>query len=360
MSLRRSPSQKRQVVQCYDQNVMIITHGHLFVCLFVCLSSKFISKTKRNKASYQQQHKVFRQNYDPVIDFSLETKLYIVAPIGSGGNGGVWFAVTKDLKRCCSIKFIFPMDTRVSEEAKLTYINRSARNEYDNWNVVYGSNDDDVLPKCHLGKVKSGRCDDGHELYLCMPYISPAPKRMWPMLGSRCIGLAGDDVQNALRKFAASGYKQGSIRWEHFGFFPVPSKKKNKKDRKEVEGEDGGTVQMSPFVLPSIMVKGETSMEEDGWKKGNGQDKTKENDEDEEEEENEEEDDDESPELKLYCVDLGRIVAFEPDEDKEAWVQEAVETLRSNIPPDTYGFRPTSDFEAMQREGYLWEHTYRV
>ena len=46
-----------------------------------------------------------KQNYDPRIDFSTEQELYVVAYLGAGGNGDVWFAVTTDFKRCCAVKF---------------------------------------------------------------------------------------------------------------------------------------------------------------------------------------------------------------------------------------------------------------
>ena len=134
------------------------------------------------------------------IDFSKTTKLYLMAPLGRGGNGDVWFALSssandndgggddedheKQQKKkpkleeeeeegktssslsppppcCCAIKYFFPNKTKSQREM--------AQEECDHWNTIYGG----ILPKCHVGMTY----DDG--AYLCMPYLAELPKRLW-------------------------------------------------------------------------------------------------------------------------------------------------------------------------------------
>lgn len=165
---------------------------------------------------------MYKQHFNPRINFQDETELLVVAPLGRGGNGEVWFAITPDTERCCAVKFFFK-----DKGCQQTIFDLADR-ERKNWDKVYGN--DDNLPKCHVGQL----CDDTNHSYLCMPYICQVPQRMWPMIAMPFMG--GDvGLKSAFAKFVAAGLKQGSIRWAHVGFFPKGSGTGDEEDSNVLE-----------------------------------------------------------------------------------------------------------------------------
>jgi hypothetical protein len=139
------------------------------------------------------------------IDFTNTEKLYLVAPLGRGGNGDVWFAIAADpddaealSNKCCAIKYFFKRKDDPRSGREIAY------QECEHWNTIYG--DKVGLPKCHVGLTYDSA-------YLCMPYLQDLPKRLWGVL------LADGGAEEALIRFTQSGYKQESMRWEHFRLF---------------------------------------------------------------------------------------------------------------------------------------------
>ena len=194
-----------------------------------------------------------------------------MAYLGAGGNGDVWFAVTTDFKRCCAVKF-FNSSGEYSKR-------QLAQMEAHNWKLVYGDGKS-PLPSCHVGYMGGTTEENAAQAYLCMPYLGQVPKRMWYMLRPDS-PLAGDDLERALRRFVDAGYKQGSLRWEHLGFFPVDDNNGN-------ENEEGNN-------------------NDDG---GDGGGST----------------------LEIYMFDLGRIEKFDDNDDTDAWVQESLRTFIELLP----------------------------
>lgn len=151
------------------------------------------------------------------------------------------------------------------------------------------------LPKCHVGHL----CDDN--AYLCMPYISPLPPRLWPIMADPIFGC--QDLEKALGKFVQVGLKQGSMRWSHVGFFPMKEEEENNE-----QGDD---------------------------------------DDDEEEEETAN-----FEAMAVYIMGLGRLEDFQDDNEKNTWIQQSIKTLRSAVPPSCVGF----DMRSLHREGHFREH----
>jgi hypothetical protein len=94
---------------------------------------------------------------------------------------------------CCAVKFFLRRDDRNPRVL--------ADKELENWTKVYGK----VLPACRVGKLPNNAG------YLCMPYLQPIPRnqRLQEM----------NNVKEALKSFAESGYKHNDIRWRHFGSY---------------------------------------------------------------------------------------------------------------------------------------------
>jgi hypothetical protein len=99
---------------------------------------------------------------------------------------------------CCAVKFFLKLNDNKLKRSTIQLANE----ELDNWNKVYGNRD---LPACRVGKLPN---DGG---YLCMPYLKPIPINQ--RLEQK------ENVKEALKIFAKSGYKHNDIRWRHFGWW---------------------------------------------------------------------------------------------------------------------------------------------
>lgn len=230
--------------------------------------------------------KLYKQAYSPHVNFQDETDLWIVAFLGRGGNGEVWFAITPDRERCCAVKFF-------SKQPDCRWTSHQlAQRECDNWSLVYGN--DTNLPKCHVGHLCSNQDTTA---YLCMPYISALPRRLWPIMAdaTTMFGRSPHDLEAALGKFVQVGFKQGSMRWSHIGFFPVAN-------------EPG-------------------------------------------------DDDEEDSAMAVYIMDLGRLENFEDNNEKNIWVQQSIEALRSAVPASCIG---PVDFGKLRLEGHFREHVHTM
>ena len=238
---------------------------------------------------------LYKQKYDPHINFQEEQQLYAVAFLGRGGNGEAWFAITEDGERCGAIKFFYGAGS--TEDL--------AQAERKNWETVYG--DDEHLPKCHVGKLASGTA------YLCMPYINPIP----PRLRSIMMDFTPECIEEAFDRFVKAGLKQGSIRWEHLGFFPIP-----KAAGGNSGGDDGETT--SRVVAMEAGGDDEPALVEN------------------------------PNEQKLYVFDLGRMESFQEGENPKDWITAVKETLSSSVPPPG-----PFDMNELAIEGHFREHLYK-
>jgi hypothetical protein len=141
------------------------------------------------------QKKTFTQGVQPGKYLLDKCKLiYLVTSIGRGQHGDCCLGLSEDGTSCCAVKFFLKLKDDVP-------ILQLATQELENWKKVYGNDKD--LPACRVGKLPNGGC------YLCMPYLKP-------ILISKRLEET-ENVEEALRRFAKSGYKHNDIRWRHFG-----------------------------------------------------------------------------------------------------------------------------------------------
>jgi hypothetical protein len=128
------------------------------------------------------------------LDFAKYDKIYLFYHLGSGSCGDCCLAVTINGRQCCVVKFfIKPQDTALTGH-------QLAEKELENWEKVYKT------VKCHVGKLPNS---DG---YLCMPYLRPIPPSLRQTL------LDNGTVEEALKRFANSGYIHDDVLWRHLGF----------------------------------------------------------------------------------------------------------------------------------------------
>jgi hypothetical protein len=120
--------------------------------------------------------------------------VYVIRPLGSGEHGSACLAISKSGKSCCVVKFFHD----------LGHSEKLANNELENWNLVYGQQND--LPMSRVRKYPHGFC-------LIMPYLPPVNKQ------DRILWLRNGKIQTALKNFASTGCTHGDVRWRHFGLW---------------------------------------------------------------------------------------------------------------------------------------------
>lgn len=137
-----------------------------------------------------------KANLDSCINFKNHTLIFLIYHLGVGETGDCCLALNYSGTGCCVVKFF----VRLDGEGTL----KLAEAEFENWRKVYGQ--DEKLPGCWVGQLPN---NDG---YLCMPYLKHVRS------AQRQGVIENGQVEQALTRFAKSGFQHNDVGWRHLGF----------------------------------------------------------------------------------------------------------------------------------------------